>query len=272
MLDGVDRILLRVGSVEGATTYYRDVLGMKLLRAERGIAAFELAGGIELVLHDSPDLPSQGVYFRTQSVDAIYDQREKLKLKFTSSPRTVSKGKAATVKDPFGNVLLLLDRTKEAGAEHVIESAAPADGALFPGVELRHQPQRDKLIAAYERVGRTADDLPYTHHFEALYAEYSAAFDAPPPTREETWRHLLNIRKGKLLPKLGEARSVAPELADGEKLILRGLLETLAGGTGRRDRLPYTTAFDAVVDTFNRDTGKKLTPHQLWRAVATLAK
>ena len=45
---------------------------------------------------------------------------------------------------------------------------------------------------------------------------------------------------------------------------------------GRRDRLPYSTAFDAIVDAFNdyiRQHGERpISPHLVWRLVATLAK
>ena len=73
--------------------------------------------------------------------------------------------------------------------------------------------QRDALIAMYEKIGRTADDLPYTPHFETLYSGYANRLGDPKPTRAEVWRHLLNLRKGGKLPKLGEARSIPPKSA-----------------------------------------------------------
>lgn len=276
MLQGVDRVLFRVPSLDAAVTYYRDTLKMKLLRRERSTAAFALGegssgsgGGAELILHDSPDLPAQAVYFRVASVDEVHDQRDALRLKFSTPPRAVSKGKSATVRDPFGNVLLLLDRTKEAQAGNVIESVAPAGGNLFAGVEPRISPKRDALVAAYEKIARTADDLPYTHHFESLYAQYLTHFTPPLPSRQEVWRHLLNTRKGGKLPKLGEARSIPPEATDAERNLLKALL---GEEIGRRDRLPYTKPFDELVEAFNKATRRNLTPHQIWRLVATLAK
>ena len=41
---------------------------------------------------------------------------------------------------------------------------------------------------------------------------------------------------------------------------------------GKRDRLPYTTRFDQLVDEFNKTQGRPLSPHLVWRLVATLAK
>ena len=46
------------------------------------------------------------------------------------------------------------------------------------------------LIKAYEQIGRTADDLPYTPHFETLYRAYVDSMADPKPDRQEVWRHL----------------------------------------------------------------------------------
>ena len=83
------------------------------------------------------------------------------------------------------------------------------------------------------------------------------------------WRHLLNIRKRGKLPKLGEARSRPPEVSDEALALLR---ETLGKDIGKRDRLPYTPRFDKLVDEFNKTQPRPLSPHLVWRLVATLAK
>jgi hypothetical protein len=41
---------------------------------------------------------------------------------------------------------------------------------------------------------------------------------------------------------------------------------------GCRDRLPYTDRFDKLVDDFNGTQVRKMSPHLVWRLVATLAK
>jgi hypothetical protein len=212
----------------------------------------------------------------------MYDRRDDLKLRFVSPPRTVTKGKLATARDPFGNVLLLLDRTAEQSAGHAIESASPAPSTtptasggtgLFANTPPSKYPVHTaKLVEAYTAIARTADDLPYTHHFESLYSAYIATYDPPPPPRQEVWRHLLNTRKGGKLPKLGDAKSTPPETTQDERALLTRLLQHHAGSTGKRDRLPYSPEFEAVVQGFNRESKRKLTPHQVWRAVATLAK
>jgi catechol 2,3-dioxygenase-like lactoylglutathione lyase family enzyme len=271
VLRKVDRLVLRVPGLPAAVAYYRDVLGLNLIRHDARVASFKLPGdSAELVLHTDPDLPAEGVYYLVDDVRDLYRRRSQLKLTFTSSPVQVSRGYRATVRDPFGTVLMLLDRTTEAaGAAAVEDAKAPEAGALFAGVEQKVQAKRDVLVKAYEQMGRTADDLPYTPHFETLYKGYAAFFGDRPPTRREVWRHLLNLRKAGKLPKLGEARSKPPEVSDEAKQKLR---ETLGEDIGKRDRLPYTDRFDKLVDAFNRSQPRPLSPHLVWRLVATLAK
>jgi outer membrane receptor protein involved in Fe transport len=91
----------------------------------------------------------------------------------------------------------------------------------------------------------------------------------PKPTRQEVWRQLLNLRKGGKLPKLGEARSKPPDVSPEDKARLR---EMLGADIGKRDRLPYTPRFDQLVDAFNKTQGRPISPHLVWRLVATLAK
>jgi catechol 2,3-dioxygenase-like lactoylglutathione lyase family enzyme len=269
VLKKVDRILLRVQSLEAAVRYYRDSLKLKLVKHDTRLASFKLADGdTELVLHADADLPDNAIYYLVDSVKDLYARRDALKLKFSGPPTPVSKGFRATVKDPFGNVLLLLDRAAGAGAADVVEDAK-TPGTLFSGVEQRVTVKKDLLIKLYEQTARTADDLPYTPHFETLYRDYAAQLGEPKPTRGEVWRHLLNLRKAGKLPKLGAARSMPPDLSPEDRDRLRDML---ADDIGRRDRLPYTNRFDKLVDEFNRTQPRKLSPHLVWRLVATLAK
>ena len=268
MLRRIDRILLRVPQLDSAVKYYRDVLGLRLVRQAGKIASFQLSEQqAELVLHVDPDLPAEATYFLVDDVRDLHRRRDQLKLKFVSPPAPVSKGFVATVKDPFGNVMLLLDRSGEASAGTAIEDAKPA-GALFAGVEQKVAVKRDALVQIYEKIGRTADDLPYTPHFTTLYRSYTSHFDTT-PTRQEVWRHLLNLRKAGKLPKLGEARSKPPKVSAEAREQLR---ELLGDDIGRRDRLPYSPRFEQLVDEFNATQPRPLSPHQVWRLLATLAK
>ena len=274
MLKRVDRILLRVPSVPAAVRYYTNVLGMTLIRQDARLASLKLADSdAELVLHADPDLPAEATYYLVDDVRDLHRRRTDLKLTFVSVPSRAARGWRATVKDPFGNVLLLLDRVAEgatpsAHAAPVVEDAKPA-GSLFAGVEPPAKVDRAALTTAYEKVGRTADDLPYTPHFETIFRDYTAGLPDPKPTRAEAWRHLLNLRKAGKLPKLGEARSRPPEVSDEDRNHLRDMI---GDAIGKRDRLPYTPRFDGIVDAFNRTQGRPLSPHLVWRLVATLAK
>src|SRR4051794_18500961 len=194
---------MRVESLEGAVSYYRDVVGLKLVRQDQRLASFRLGDGqTELVLHADANLPDQAMYYLVENVKDLYRRRDELKLKFAGPPSPVSRGFRATVKDPFGNVMLLLDRSADGSSAKVVEDGK-APGGLFAGVEQRAVVKKELLIDVYVRTGRTADDLPYTPHFETLYKDYAAAHGEPKPTRGEVWRHLLNLRKGGKLPKLG---------------------------------------------------------------------
>jgi hypothetical protein len=200
----------------------------------------------------------------------LYRRREALKLKFASPPTPVSRGYKAAVRDPFGTVLLLLDRQTESSSspESVVEDGK-VPGTLFAGVAQRVTVKKDALIESYTKIGRTADDLPYTPHFESLYTAYARQHGDPPPTRQEVWRHVLNLRKAGKLPKMGEAKSKPPAVTAESRSMLRDML---GADIGKRDRLPYTDRFDQIVNDFNVTQKRKLSPHLVWRLVATLAK
>jgi catechol 2,3-dioxygenase-like lactoylglutathione lyase family enzyme len=267
MIRRVDRILLRVPQLKAAVRFYRNVLGLTLLREDASRAAFGLPDDpTEIMLHADPDLPEQGIYYLVDDVREIYRRRDELKLAFHSPPVQAARGYTVSVKDPFGTILHLLDRTAEDSAK---SEDLGTGTTLFSGVEMKVAPKRQLLVKLYEQVGRTADDLPYTPHFEQLYVPYSAAHPDPKPSRAEVWRHLLNLRKGGKLPKLGEARSKPPALPGDSLEQLRRLL---GDDIGKRDRLPYTDRFEKLVDAFNKTLSRPLSPHLIWRAIATLAK
>jgi len=268
MLLRIDRVMVRVPNVGAAARYYCDVMGMKLIKEQKGAAALRFAHGEgEMVLHDNPDLPTGEIYYLVDDVRELFEKRAELKLSFLQPPKVAGRGYRAAIRDPYGNVMIVVDRTS-GGGETVEDGKAP--GALFSGVEEKLEVKREELIRVYEQIGRTADDLPYTPDFEKLHAAYCAQHREKKPEKRETWRHLLNLRKAKKLPKLGEARSKAPEIEDDQKQKLRQLI---GEDMGKRDRLPYTEKFDKLVDEFNKVRGgRTLSPHLVWRLVATLAK
>src|SRR5580658_10188292 len=168
MLKRIDRVILRVPNLASAVTYYRDTLGLPLIRHDSTVAAFSL-GEAELILHSDPDLPYEETYFLVDDVRDLYRRRDELKLTFVQSPQQISRGFKAAVKDPFGTILRLLDRTA-AGPSAVEDTKSPT--TLFAGEEPEVEPRIDALLAAYQQVNLTADDLPYTPHFEKLHALY----------------------------------------------------------------------------------------------------
>ncbi len=269
MLRNVDRIVLRVPQLKAAVKYYRDVMGLTVLREDAHVANLRPVDedAPELILHDDPDLPAEAVYFLVDDVRDTYARREELRLTFVHPPARSARGWRAAVKDPFGTVLHILDRTASGGDDD-LEDLRSA-GTLFAGVGQKFPVKTALLVKLYEKVGRTADDLPYTPHFETIYEPYAKAFGEIQPDRAEAWRHLLNVRKAGKLPKLGEARSRPPNVEPEAREKLR---ELLRDEMGRRDRLPYTARFEQVVDRFNATLPRALSPHLVWRLVATLAK
>src|SRR5207302_5985571 len=120
-------VLLRVPSLPAAVAYYRDVLKLALVRQDARLASFRVgAEGTELILHADADLPAEAVYYLVDDVRDLYNRRDALRLKFASPPQQVSRGYRAAVKDPFGNVLQILDRsTEHAGGAAVEDATAP---------------------------------------------------------------------------------------------------------------------------------------------------
>ena len=142
--------------------------------------------------------------------------------------------------------------------------------ALFAGAAVKPSSDPTRLAALYAEMGRTADDLPYTPHFETLLSAYTRALAPPLPDHAEVWRQLLRLRKKKgKLTKLGAARSKPPAIDPAHREHLRTLL---GPDIGRRDRLPYTPRFDQLVSDFNRQFARPYSPHVVWRLLATLAK
>jgi catechol 2,3-dioxygenase-like lactoylglutathione lyase family enzyme len=269
MLRTIDRVVLRVPQLKAAVKYYRDVLGLRVVREDAHVANLRLGGdhAPELVLHDDPDLPAEAVYFLVDDVRDLYKRRADLRLTFVNPPARSARGWRAAVKDPFGTVVHVLDKTAADGTGGVDD--VRAGGALFAGVEHKFPAKAERLIKLYEKVGRTADDLPYTPHFETIFEPYAKLYGEIQPDRREVWRHLLNLRKAGKLPKLGEARSKPPNVEPEARERLRDLL---GEEMGRRDRLPYSPRFERLVDDFNATLPRPLSPHLVWRLVATLAK
>lgn len=127
------------------------------------------------------------------------------------------------------------------------------------------------LVSAYLKQARTLDDLPYTDQFEAIYRAI-ADEDPPAVSRQQLFRRLHNLRKAGKLPRLGKALGHRPRLSPEQETLLANLVREQVGELSKRDQLPYTDAFDKIVNTFNTQAGLGLSPHDAWRIIAKLAK
>src|SRR5262249_38884350 len=148
------------------------------------------------------------------------------------------------------------------------QAGEPAAPGLFGDMPLPAQESDDRLIAAYTGAGRTLDDLPYTEDFERLFAAAGEGGGSP----RAIFHRLHNLRKAGKLPKLGRPATKPPRIDPGDEAALSGLVVGAVGSLGQRDQLPYTPEFDRLVEVFNQRTGRNLTPHDIWRLVAKLAK
>jgi catechol 2,3-dioxygenase-like lactoylglutathione lyase family enzyme len=269
MLRSVDRVVYRVEHLGRAVRFYTDVLGLELARSEPTLAILRLPDTqTEIVLHTDQTQPAEAVFYLVDDVRGVFRQREQLGLRFVSPPRPAARGYRAVVRDPSGVVLHLIDRVNDPQGGQIPEDGM-AGISLFPDVQPKPEIPAAALIELYRSAGRTADDLPYTPHFESIYERILEQVSPATPSRSEVWTRLLSLRKAGRLPRLGEARSRAPSLTAQQRERLRELLGDRAG---RRDRLPYTPEFESLVETFNRSFPRRLSPHQLWRALASLVK
>src|SRR5205085_8087245 len=70
MFRRLDRLVVRVPNLPSAIAYYRDVLGLQLLREEKRVASLRFADqdSGEVILHCDPDLPAEAVYLLVDDV------------------------------------------------------------------------------------------------------------------------------------------------------------------------------------------------------------
>lgn len=144
----------------------------------------------------------------------------------------------------------------------------PRPAGLFQQAQAREDPDT-RLIAAYEAEGRTLDDLPYTDSFGRIHDSVHLALGTD---ERGTLHRLYNLRKAGRLPRLGRAASPPLRINPEEEDVLTELLAEAIGRLGGRDRLPYTPTFDTVAERFTAATGRQLSPHDLWRLIAKVAK
>jgi hypothetical protein len=124
------------------------------------------------------------------------------------------------------------------------------------------------LIRSYQEAGRTLDDLPYTPEFEQIVA----AVGGESGDRRAIFHRLQNLRKAGKLPRMGRAPESAPRITPEDEALLAELVVARVGTLGQRDQLPFDPRFDQIVQEFCERTGRQLSPRDVWRLVAKLAK
>ncbi len=172
--------------------------------------------------------------------------------------------------EPWEPVMHTGDRAPDRSSPSVTgqdetDAPPPPPQALFEG-SITLDAYITALVSAYETVGRTLDALPYTDDFERL-CQLAGVDD-----RREALHSLQRLRKAGRLPRLGRAPDHPPRIDASNEQLLEQLVAEHAGTLGQRDRLPYTEAFDRLLESFNARTGTSLNAHDLWRLIARLAK
>ncbi|MGW8255847.1 MAG: ATP-binding protein [Thermoguttaceae bacterium] len=112
------------------------------------------------------------------------------------------------------------------------------------------------------------DALPYTGEFAELKKQFENLSDRK-LSDTDFWHALIQVGKGGGRSGTKKPRSPSPKLSDIERLEIYRLLPD---GTGPRDRLPYTSAFDEICVRFNELTHNKLNKQEFWRAILRVAK
>ena len=106
----LDNLMLRVADLDAAIVFYRDKLGHQLLWRDEVSAGLELReDDAELVLHCQIG----------PETDIVVDDADRAFKRFLEAggdpvqpPFDISIGRCARVRDPFGNVIVMLDQSK----------------------------------------------------------------------------------------------------------------------------------------------------------------
>ena len=115
-LSRIGQIAIVVKDVERATTYYRDVLGMRFLFAFPGLAFFD-CDGVRIMLSrpekEEFDHPSSILYFRVPDIQTAYQTLRDRKVAFDDEPHIVARMPEYDLwmcffRDPDKNVLALM--------------------------------------------------------------------------------------------------------------------------------------------------------------------
>ncbi|MBF6592750.1 MAG: VOC family protein [Ktedonobacterales bacterium] len=108
-------IYVPVMDLEASLAFYRETLGWEeTWREGESTAAMRLPGSeVELMLDvDVSEARKAGPFLKVESVDAFYREHEG-KLAFLFAPKDIPPGRYVAFADPEGNVIRLMDSSKE---------------------------------------------------------------------------------------------------------------------------------------------------------------
>ena len=237
--------------------FWQDTYGATIGRQDHAAVSLMLRDGGEIVLHADASLPEQALYLLVDDVREMHASRAALKLDFRTPPTRGSRGYFATIRDPFGVVLQIADASLDPTArasdpdQTSVDQPSPtafataahpsAEPSLFgSGAPRKHKPDRAALAAIYGQLGRTADDLPYTSHFETLYDAYMRHLADPKPGPRRGVAAPAHGQKGRCAAQTGRC----PIDTAGDR---RRRCQTASRPAGRRDRPARSVALHASV-------------------------
>jgi lactoylglutathione lyase len=115
MLDHLAYTIVYVDDVDKCTAFYRDVLGIPLDYAVEGWTQFK-SNGAALVLHPKREQPQASpsgsavhLTFRVDDLNAEYERLSARAVQFLAPPAKIAWGKHATLLDPEGNAIDLIE-------------------------------------------------------------------------------------------------------------------------------------------------------------------
>jgi catechol 2,3-dioxygenase-like lactoylglutathione lyase family enzyme len=110
VLRKIDCFLLNAPDLDAAIAFYQGRLGQRLIWRSDDAAGFEMPDGkAELVVHKRLAPETDLV---VKSVAEAFDWLISAGASCIKSPFDIAIGKCAVVKDPFGNILTILDQSK----------------------------------------------------------------------------------------------------------------------------------------------------------------
>lgn len=117
MLSDLAYTVIYVNDLNASITFYRDVLGIPLDYAAPGWVQFK-SRGAALVLHPKLEHQIDGhdarvhITFRIDDLSAVYASLSSRAVRFAAPPATTGFGKHATLFDPDGNAIDLIEWAK----------------------------------------------------------------------------------------------------------------------------------------------------------------